>query len=89
MPEEDSVKSLEKRLRQAWEKKLKTEGFEPGGSVGADGDWDAGKFDYQPIVDMVAESMKKHNPIEVRVIHEAVFDRKYINIPTYRVYYRK
>lgn len=77
MEDEQSIKQLEKKLCVAWEKKLKKEGFEYAGGAGK-----------HYLHEMVEEKLKEE-PIELRVIHEAVFDPKYINKPTYRVYIRK
>jgi hypothetical protein len=77
MKETESIKDLEKKLNKAWKKKLKSEGFEPIGSAGSD-------YLYK----MIKEKMKKYKPIEMRVIHEAVFDPKYINTETYHIYMR-
>jgi hypothetical protein len=78
MEVELSIKQLEKRLSAAWEKKLKKEGFESAGSAGK-----------HCLYEMIERELKEEKPIELRVIHEAVFDPKYINKPTYRVYIRK
>ena len=78
MEEEQSIKQLEKKLAVAWEKKLEKEGFEPAGSAGK-----------HHLYEMIERTFKEERPIEMRVIHEAVFDPKYINKPTYRVYIRR